>query len=95
MQPFPFQEEVWRRFLAGESGLVHAPTGFGKRLSAWMGPLIEAQSDPASQHAPERRADAPPLSVVWITPVRAAPSCPCFSKLNARIGRPRWLFNWL
>ncbi|MEL6430081.1 MAG: ligase-associated DNA damage response DEXH box helicase [Planctomycetota bacterium] len=71
MQPFPFQEEVWRRFLAGESGLVHAPTGFGKSLSAWMGPLIEAQSDPASQQRPDKRADAPPLSVVWVTPVRA------------------------
>jgi len=27
--PFPFQREVWRRDLAGESGLVHVATGFG------------------------------------------------------------------
>jgi ATP-dependent Lhr-like helicase len=33
-EPFPFQEEVWRACAAGESGLVHAPTGTGKTLAA-------------------------------------------------------------
>lgn len=69
--PFPFQEEVWGRYLAGESGLVHAPTGFGKSLSAWMGPLLEAQGDPAALEPPRTRSQAPPLSVVWVTPMRA------------------------
>ena len=26
---FPFQEEVWQAAAAGESGLLHAPTGAG------------------------------------------------------------------
>ena len=38
---FDFQREVWRAYLAGESGLVHSATGTGKTLSAWLGPLAE------------------------------------------------------
>ena len=37
--PFPFQEEVWAAFAAGESGLVHAPTGMGKTYAAALGPI--------------------------------------------------------
>src|SRR5687767_7787169 len=40
-EPFPFQEEVWRAYLACESGLIHAATGTGKTYAAWMGPLME------------------------------------------------------
>lgn len=71
---FPFQREVWREYAAGQSGLVHAPTGFGKSLAAWMGPLMDAQGDPAAQTPPKKRADAPPLKVVWVTPMRALAS---------------------
>ena len=63
MQPFDFQREVWRRYLAGESGLVHASTGTGKTLAAWIGPLIESMDAGARS--------APPLTVLWITPMRA------------------------
>ena len=67
--PFPFQREVWRAYLAGESGLVHAATGTGKTLAAWIGPLLEAlQFSPASR-VPRRAS--PGLRVVWITPLRA------------------------
>lgn len=41
-KPLPFQREVWRRYLAGESGLLHTPTGSGKTLAALGGPLLEA-----------------------------------------------------
>jgi ATP-dependent Lhr-like helicase len=63
--PFPFQHEVWRRYAAGGSGLIHAATGTGKTLAAWFGPLMEGLA--------ERAADgpAPPLRVLWITPLRA------------------------
>src|SRR4051812_47488327 len=37
-KPFEFQEEVWRAYLKGESGLIHAATGTGKTYAAWMGP---------------------------------------------------------
>ena len=66
-EPFPFQEEVWRAYLAGESGLIHAATGTGKTYAAWMGPLLEWLRDyPAA-----RRRPAAPLTVLWITPLRA------------------------
>ncbi len=61
-RPFPFQRDVWRAYLAGESGLVHAATGTGKTLAVWMAPLIEAMREP-------RQASG--LRVLWITPLRA------------------------
>ncbi|MEO6055320.1 MAG: ligase-associated DNA damage response DEXH box helicase [Gemmatimonadales bacterium] len=68
--PFPFQEEVWRAYLAGESGLVHAATGTGKTYAAWLGPVLEWLRDYSSR--PPRKADGPPpLRVLWITPLRA------------------------
>ena len=60
--PFPFQREVWRAYLAGESGLVHAATGTGKTLAIWMAPMLEAMREP-------RQASS--LRVLWITPLRA------------------------
>ncbi|HET9484112.1 MAG TPA: ligase-associated DNA damage response DEXH box helicase [Xanthomonadales bacterium] len=68
---FDFQREAWRAYLAGESGLVHAPTGYGKTLAVWGGPLAEAlrergdmplheelqpRSNPVSERAPPPRA---------------------------------------
>ncbi|MBL6756763.1 MAG: ligase-associated DNA damage response DEXH box helicase [Planctomycetes bacterium] len=70
-EPFPFQREVWRRYLAGESGLVHVATGFGKTLAAWLGPVIEGAAAPGARAVPAKRGDAPPLAVLWITPMRA------------------------
>ncbi len=74
-EPFPFQEEVWRAYLAGESGLIHAATGTGKTYAAWMGPVLEWLRDyPLGQRGPGpagRRAAAPPLRVLWVTPLRA------------------------
>ena len=64
--PFPFQEEVWSACAAGESGLVHAPTGMGKTYAAALGPIVLG---------PRGSVDAsPPLSLLWITPLRALAS---------------------
>ncbi len=63
MEPFAFQREVWRRYFAGESGLVHAATGTGKTLAAWIGPLVDWMDSDAHR--------APPLTVLWVTPMRA------------------------
>jgi superfamily II DNA or RNA helicase len=65
VEPFPFQREVWQAYLAGESGLIHATTGAGKTYAAWMGPIAEWLAS-----MPPDRA-APPLRVLWITPLRA------------------------
>jgi ATP-dependent Lhr-like helicase len=71
-QPLDFQREVWQAYLNGESGLVHAATGTGKTLAAWWGPLLEwlnAGNAPSVKRT--RRSAAPPLRVLWITPLRA------------------------
>src|SRR5918995_481762 len=83
-QPFPFQEEVWRAYLAGGSGLIHAATGTGKTYAAFVGPVLEWLRDyPAGHWSPPRaiegggsgaagkRQAAAPLRVLWITPLRA------------------------
>lgn len=60
-KPFPFQRECWKAFLEGKSGLLHAPTGLGKTLAVWGGPVLEAIST----------GDTKGARVLWITPLRA------------------------
>ncbi|HEY0296931.1 MAG TPA: ligase-associated DNA damage response DEXH box helicase [Bordetella sp.] len=62
-----FQREVWRRYLDGESGLLHTPTGSGKTLAAFGGPVLQALADPAA--ARTAAGDGP--RVLWVTPLRA------------------------
>jgi len=62
MQPFAFQREVWARYRAGESGLLHASTGTGKTLAAWLGPVMEAIDGGQRVRG---------LKVLWVTPMRA------------------------
>ena len=57
-----FQKETIAAYLAGESGLVHAPTGSGKTLAAWLGPMSAAMQNQSSVAG---------LQVMWITPLRA------------------------
>ncbi|MEQ8821327.1 MAG: ligase-associated DNA damage response DEXH box helicase [Sumerlaeia bacterium] len=76
-EPFPFQLEAWEAYLNGDSGLIHAPTGTGKTLAAWMGPVIEWMAEhpePSAWPHPASPKDAPPLTVLWITPLRALAS---------------------
>lgn len=54
-----FQREAWAAFAAGKSGLLHAPTGLGKTLAAWLGPVME-NWDGLNE-----------LRVLWLTPLRA------------------------
>src|SRR5215203_222995 len=70
--PFDFQREVWSAYRAGESGLIHAATGTGKTDAAWLAPLLEWLEDhPEGDLRLRRRAAAPPLRVLWLTPLRA------------------------
>ena len=43
---FEFQEEVWRAYWRGESGLLNAGTGTGKTMAAWLGPVLEHERAP-------------------------------------------------
>jgi ATP-dependent Lhr-like helicase len=66
-KPFAFQREVWKAVKNGESGLLHATTGAGKTYAVWLAAL--------QAFAPGRPlksgAAAPPLTVLWLTPMRA------------------------
>ncbi|WAC71335.1 ligase-associated DNA damage response DEXH box helicase [Roseateles sp. SL47] len=70
---FDFQREVWAAMAEGRSGLLHASTGSGKTLAVWLGALaaLPALGVRGGADAP------PPLSVVWITPMRALAADTC------------------
>ncbi len=71
-RPFPFQREAWAASLAGESGLVHAPTGLGKTHAVWGGPVLEwLRQNPDRARWPKQ---SEPLRVLWLTPLRALAS---------------------
>ncbi len=76
-QPFAFQREVWAAMAAGRSGLLHATTGSGKTYAVWFGAIaraaVLAAADAGSHRAGSnaRTAVAPPLGVLWLTPMRA------------------------
>jgi len=62
-KPFAFQREVWKAIADGRSGLLHATTGAGKTYAVWLGALMAFAA--AATKKP------PPLTVLWITPMRA------------------------
>src|SRR5436305_7883326 len=78
IEPFAFQRETWNAYLAGESGLIQAPTGMGKTLAAALGPMMDFCSTgvpPVSlrqkRHGRDARATKTSLTMLWITPLRA------------------------
>lgn len=67
-RPFPFQEETWGHIIHGRSGLVNAPTGFGKTFSVFLGAVI----DFINQHPNNYKTKAKNgLQLLWVTPLRA------------------------
>ncbi|MDB5939119.1 MAG: ligase-associated damage response box helicase, partial [Polaromonas sp.] len=78
-KPFRFQREVWKAIAEGRSGLLHATTGAGKTYAVWLGALMafsalaharSAQAAIKNRAKPETAKTAP-LTVLWITPMRA------------------------
>lgn len=69
-QPFAFQRAVWRALADGDSGLLHATTGAGKTYAVWLGALL-AFGAVASRPPSGKAATSPPLTVLWLTPMRA------------------------
>jgi ATP-dependent Lhr-like helicase len=67
-QPFAFQEEAWKQIIAGQSGLVNAPTGCGKTFSVFLGALIQFINDHPKDFASKKNNG---LQLLWITPLRA------------------------
>ena len=89
--PFPFQREVWNAYLTGESGLVHAATGTGKTLAAWLGPIAEWIAEGRPVRQAHRKESSVPLRVLWITPLRAL-AADTAAALQAPLGAlaPEW-----
>lgn len=63
-QAFGFQRRVWQALAENRSGLLHATTGAGKTYAVWLGAL-QAFAIAARSKTP------PPLTVLWLTPMRA------------------------
>lgn len=68
IQPARFQQQAWKAFEAGQSGLITAPTGSGKTLAAIGGPLIQALAW-SGIHTSKYG-----VRILWITPLRALAS---------------------
>lgn len=63
MHPFSFQQKTWEKYAAGYSGLVVAPTGFGKTYSVFLAVLMDYLNHP------EKYGKG--LKLMWITPLRS------------------------
>ena len=96
--PFEFQHETWAAYLAGESGLVHAPTGIGKTLAVWGGPLLEwldetADAAHSRKNSPADNASPAPPPDSTLAPSRPdnppAPPRPDNPPAPARRALPR------
>ncbi|MFB5947030.1 ligase-associated DNA damage response DEXH box helicase [Albibacterium profundi] len=61
--PFEFQKKTWEKFARGYSGMVIAPTGFGKTFSVFLAVLIEFMNCPEQYQRG--------LKLLWITPLRS------------------------
>jgi ATP-dependent Lhr-like helicase len=78
-QAFEYQRDVWAAYARGESGLIHAPTGTGKTYAVWLAILAEGLARRVTPQSPApltkgRRKHvltSPPLTALWITPMRA------------------------
>ncbi len=66
--PFDFQQQTWQHILDGKSGLVNAPTGFGKTYSVFLGALIQFINDHPKNYQSKKNNG---LQLLWITPLRA------------------------
>ncbi len=70
-KPFGFQLEVWKAIAEGQGGLLHATTGAGKTYAVWLGLLQRFAASPVAKTGKTSKSVAPPLTVLWITPMRA------------------------
>jgi ATP-dependent Lhr-like helicase len=63
ISPFKFQTETWRKFGSGYSGMVIAPTGFGKTYSVFLALITDFLNHPNKYEKG--------LKMIWITPLRS------------------------
>ncbi len=61
-QPYDFQVKTWKAIAEGNSGLLNAPTGFGKTYAIWFGVLQNFYAKKKKHYG---------LHCLWISPLRA------------------------
>ena len=62
-EPFQFQLKTWKTYSKGYSGMVIAPTGFGKTFSVFLAVVIEYLNHPEAYQKG--------LKLLWISPLRS------------------------
>jgi len=67
LKAFEFQEETWQLYAEGLSGIVNAPTGFGKTYSVFLAVLI----DWINRNPDYLQKKNNGLQLLWVTPLRA------------------------
>ncbi|MDN3705802.1 ligase-associated DNA damage response DEXH box helicase [Myroides ceti] len=65
-KPHAFQKKCWSAMARGESGLLNAPTGYGKTYAIWFGILQNYY-----KKTPDNTKEKKGLHTLWITPLRA------------------------
>jgi len=68
LKPFKFQEDAWKAYLQGKSGIVNAPTGFGKTFSLFLGAVIAWMDAHPKDYTCKTKNG---LQLLWVTPLRA------------------------
>jgi len=67
-KPFAFQQQAWESIINNQSGLVNAPTGFGKTYSVFLGAVIQFINNNPTDYLTKKNNG---LQLLWITPLRA------------------------
>lgn len=67
-QPFLFQQQTWQEILRKKSGLVNAPTGYGKTFSVFLGAVIDFINAHPTNYLTKKNNG---LQLIWITPLKA------------------------
>jgi len=67
-QPFLFQLQTWQEIQRKKSGLVNAPTGFGKTYSVFLGAVIDFINEHPTDYLTKKNNG---LRLIWITPLKA------------------------
>ena len=67
-QPFLFQLQTWQTIQSKKSGLVNAPTGYGKTYSVFLGAVIDFINEHPTNYLTKKNNG---LQLIWMTPLKA------------------------
>src|SRR5690606_13745113 len=68
-EPHDFQKQCWKEIAANRSGILNAPTGYGKTFAIWFGVIQHYYADAYQAKLEKQRKRG--LHALWITPLRA------------------------